>query len=133
MNENIILDISNEKYKYKGILSAIIDNKAVAEMTHTPVGFFGDDVAEVFVIIYQDECENWIWKGRIKFPSGNKQVIQNNMGKNSNETACLHDIYKLPLSEKQWFKNPCQTGYGLLDIMRKNDLILSITKVKIND
>jgi len=125
-SSNVILDLTNPNWKYKGILSAIFDNSEVAKYHRISIEEFKDHVAEVFVIIYVDENQDWIWKGRIKYPSGSKCIIGNTLGKNSNETACLHDIYRLPLTDKHWFKNPLETAQSLLEIMKKEDLILSM-------
>src|SRR5574338_731349 len=90
-----------------------------------------DYVTEVIAFIWVDEHGEWFWKGRLKFPSGNKMVFRGTCGKNANETKCLHEIYKFPMVEKNWFPNPKGTVDGLIDVMKENDLIESIQRIEI--
>lgn len=122
-----IFDLSRSDWVYKGIVEGEMDNVAV--MGFDMPGY----VCEYWGIIYVDEKGDWQSKSRLKFPSGNKQVISKNYGKEANETSILHEIYKLPFRYKNWHRNPCGTADGMFDLMEKNDLILSMTVVKDGD
>jgi hypothetical protein len=119
MADKPIFDFRNNKCKYKGVLSAIADNEAVDKEMDNPFPTSKKYVTEVIAFIWIDEDGTWIWKGRLKFPSGNKISFGGNCGKNANETKCLHEIYKFPMKEKNWFPNPKETVEGLIEIMKQ--------------
>src|SRR6201999_4259350 len=117
--DDYISKFDNPAWKIKGILSAIADNETMERELQSPFPIPKSYVAEIIAIIWTDENLVWQWKMRIKFPSGNKQVVSGNCGINANETKCLHEIYKLPLTKKNWFPNPNGDIEGLIEIMRK--------------
>jgi hypothetical protein len=55
------------------------------------------------------------------------------MGKEVNETICLHEIYHFPMKHKCWLPNPSGTIEGLIEVMRQNGMIESMRVVKIDD
>lgn len=111
----------SENNKFKGVLSAIVDNREM--FADTGIIPPKEYIIEAFGIIWVDKNDEWQMRVRLKFPSGNKQSFANNYGKDANETLVLHDIYKLPMYYKHWFPNPTGTFEALLQIMKDNDLI----------
>jgi hypothetical protein len=127
----IIFDLTNPLFKYKGILSAIVDIDELSRSKACPCHSPKDSIIELIAIIWMNEKEEWNYKVRIKFPSGNKQVGGKNLGCYCNETKCLHDIYKIvPMKDKYWFKNPCGTVNGILEILEREEMILSIQTIE---
>jgi hypothetical protein len=126
----IIFDLTRKDYSYKGVLFAELDNKAVqlemGDPTPMPKGY----IAGVMAIIFTNENREWHLTARIKFPSGNKQVIRLQGGKDSNETKMLHELYKMPLIHKKWTKNPDGTPEGILKIIEDLDMIESLMVIK---
>ncbi len=127
-NEYIIFDCTNDQWKYKGIMFAEMDNADVTKIMggmEAPAGF----VAGIMAMIWVDELGIWNWKMRIKFPSGNKQVVSNRFDpkkhQNLNETYLLKDMYRMPMIHKSWHPNPCGTADGLIKIMEDTDMIES--------
>jgi hypothetical protein len=132
MNENgCIFNFTNPNWQYKGVLSAIADNQEVNKEMNKYMSIPKNYVTEIIAFIWVDEHEEWFWKGRLKFPSGNKISFNGKCGKYTNETKCLHEIYKFPMKEKHWFPNPKGTVEGLIEVMQANDLIESIKKVEV--
>jgi hypothetical protein len=127
MSENIFEFDDCENTTFKGVLSAEVDNTEMDKQLFTPISMRAPKsyIAEVFGMIWVDKQGEWHMRMRIKFPSGNKQVIGKSYGKEANETLILHDMYKLPMVNKYWFPNPKGTFMALLEIMKKNDLIES--------
>lgn len=95
--------------------------KEMGDPTPMPKGY----VAGLMAIIFTDEKGEWHLTARIKFPSGNKQVIRLEGGKDSNETKMLHQLYKMPLIHKTWTKNPDGSPEGILKIVEDLDMIES--------
>lgn len=123
MSEDYIFKFDNPDWKIKGILSATGDNEAMDREMKSPFPTPKSYIAEIIAIIWTDEKMIWNWKMRIKFPSGNKQVVSGTCAANANETKCLHEIYKFPMIDKYWFPNPSGDIKGLIEIMKKNNLI----------
>ena len=123
-----IFDFRNEAWKIKGVLSAIVDLAEVEKQMDAPpeMKLPNEFEAELIAFIWSDENEEWHSKLRIKFPTGKKKVFFRSFGKDANETKCLHEIYQLPLKDNFWFPNPSGTIQGILEIMKKEGLILSL-------
>lgn len=126
-----IFDFSNPKIQVKGALSAVLDNENCIKELQCPFNIPAG-IVEVIAFIWVDEHGDWIWRMRLKFPSGNKHAFGLNMGKDANETKCLQEMYRLPMKEKHWFRNPTGRFEDMIEIMRKNDLIASI-QVQVNE
>jgi len=110
-DEHIIFKLDRHDYDYKGVFFAEVDVVSSAGdfgMPPPPKGY----EAGVMGIIWTDERGCWHGKMRIKFPSGNKQVISCDFEEefkekvNMNETYVLNHMYKLPMINKVWRKNP---------------------------
>lgn len=130
MNKECILEF-REDCKYKGAFTALLDDDELLIAALMPKFLFDirpkDFVVEVWGVIFTDENGIWRCTFRLKFPSGTKQVIRTEFGIDSNETKILQDIYSsLPMKEKCWVRNPKGTGNGLLEEMRKADMIESV-------
>lgn len=132
--ENYIFRFEKDSgWLYKGVLTAQIDKKAVYEEVNDkemPLKDISTYQVEVLGMIWTDEVGEWNMKMRMKFPSGNKQAFSKKYGKDSNETFILQDMYKMPMINKRWYKNPTGDLDKLIEIMLKNDLVESIVKVK---
>jgi len=122
-----------DNWIYKGVLSAVMDNKALdaelglpEEMFPVPENWF----VEIIGFIWVNEEGIWNMKIRLKYPSGNKQAFGNTYGKDANETLVLQDMYRLPMVQKYWFKNKDGTLKSLIQLMKDNDLIASIQIIK---
>lgn len=130
--ENIIFDLTRLDYKYKGVLFAEADNAEVDKQMQTPFPTPKNYLAGIMAIIWTDENEVWHTKLRFKFPSGNKQVISHSFDKEFeegikvNETYALQYLYKFPMVNKTWLPNPDGTGMGIIDLIKKVDMIESI-------
>ena len=124
-----IFDFTNPNWKYKGVLSAEMDKRAVEEFHNLPPQLLTVDpkfIVEIIGFIWIDEHDEWTMKMRLKFPSGNKQAFGKSFGKKANETIVLQEMYKLPMVNKHWFRNPEGTFESLLKVMAANDLIASM-------
>lgn len=121
-----IFKFMNPEYKIKGILSAIADNDEIFKIKGEYFPSTKRFTAEIIGFIWTDENQEWNWRFRMKFASGDKQVCSGNLGKDANETKCLHEMYKFPMKEKHWFPNPEGTVKSLIELMKKEDLIESI-------
>lgn len=130
--KDCIFNFSNPACKIKGIMSAVVDIEEVLKLSDFPFAFRKDFGAEVIGIIWIDENHIWQWKMRIEFPSGNKQVVYGDCGKNSDEDTCLNEMQKLPMKEFYYFPNAAEDVNGLIEIMKKNDLIKSLERIEIN-
>ena len=124
-----IFDLTNKNHSYKGILFAEIDNSALQKEMGDPTPMPRDYVAGVMAIIFTDEEGVWRLTARIKFPSGNKQVIRLEDGKDSNETKMLQQLYKMPMIHKTWTKNPDGSPEGMLKIIEDLDMIESMVVI----
>lgn len=131
--DNIIFDLTNSSNKYKGVLFAEMDNSAVDKECNAPFPTPKGYVVGVMAVIWTDKNDKWYLTARIKFPSGNKQVIKMDFSKpeykniNINETYVLQELYKLPMINKIWTPNPSGESWGILEIMQKLDMIESST------
>lgn len=121
--EEVIFDFTNPNWKYKGILFANFDTSEMEKEIGfpPPSTFYGGFMA----IIWIDENQDWIGKGRMKFSSGNKQIYSKNFGKKSSETEILQFFYQLPLKDKIWKKNPSEDVIGIIEIIKDLDMIES--------
>lgn len=132
MSDNhIIFRLDRDDYDYKGVLFADLDVGSSAEemgMPPPPKGY----QAGVMGIIWTDEKGQWHGKMRIKFPSGNKQVITCNFedefknGVKVNETYVLNRFYKMPMINKVWRKNEDGTPQGIVKLIQELDMIESM-------
>lgn len=115
-----------DNYKYIGVLSAIAAQKEVMtqgnDFFELPKGY----VAEIIGFVWINDKGEWNAKARIKFPSGNKLSYGKNLGKNSNEDACLKEMAKFPMDDIYWFPTPTGDLKDLIDLMVENDLIDSM-------
>lgn len=128
--ENVIFDFTRTDWKYKGVFTAFADIAECDKILGFPANDASSFLIEVWGIIWTDENNEWHAKLRFKFPSGTKEVGSKSYGKDCNETKILTDLYKFPMRDKFWFKNPSQTGEGIYEIMVREDLILSERVVK---
>ena len=129
LNKNqVIFVLDRDDYDYKGIFFAEVDLGMTCEdfaMGPAPK----DYVVGVMGVIWTDEKGCWHGKMRLKFPSGTKQVIESNFEKelkegiNMNETYVLNHMYKLPMINKIWRKNPDGTSEGIVKIMQDLDMV----------
>ena len=130
----IIFDLTRKDWTYKGVFFGEMDNAAVDSPFPTPKGY----VAGMMAIIWINEKGIWHMTARVKFPSGNKQVIrinykeESNKGIKINETLILHELYKLPMINKLWCPNESGTPDGIFAILEKTDMIESIRWEKID-
>lgn len=130
--ENIIFDLTNINYKYKGVLFAELDNAQIDKEIGNPFPTPKDYLAGIMAIIWVDKKGIWNFKMRIKFPSGSKQVVNKiydkefKKGIKVNETYILQDLYKFPMVNKTWLSNPEETGDGILKLIENADMIESI-------
>jgi len=122
----VIFDCTNPKHLYKGVLFAEVDNGEVKKEMNSPFPTPKDYVAGVMAIIHVDENGIWHLTARIKFPSGNKQVIRLQENPPCNETKLLQKFYKIPLVNKIWTPNPSGDSDGILNIIKDLDMIESI-------
>lgn len=117
----VIFDL-NENCLYYGVISAHLDFENMGNgWMPMPKNY----LSEVFGLIWKNKENEWNFKYRVKHPTGNKQIFSKNMGVNSNEEECLNEIYKFPMKNKFYFKNPSGKIDDLLKILEKEDLILS--------
>lgn len=119
-----IFNFSNPNWKYKGVLSAEADYNTLEKEwdIKQPPGY----TVYIVAFIWVDEVGDWFFRVRLKFPSGHKQVYGCNMGKDSNETLCLEEMYRFPMQKKKWIANPSGILDRLLELMKKHDMIESI-------
>lgn len=131
-NEQIIFDLSRKDWKYKGVFFGEMDNAAVDKECNAPFPTPKGYVAGMMAIIYTDEKGIWHLVARIKFPSGNKQVIRKafnekeDSNKTINETYCLQFLYKMPMINKVWTPNPSGEGWDILEIIKNLDMVESM-------
>lgn len=129
--DNIIFDLSDHDNSYKGVFFAELDVASSSKDFGIPPPPKGYE-AGIMGIIWTDKRGCWHGKMRIKFPSGNKQVISCNFEEefkkkiNMNETYVLNYMYKLPMINKVWTPNPSGKGMGIFEIIKKLDMIESI-------
>lgn len=132
---SVIFDLTNSKNTYKGILFAEIDtteleNSEFVKSLNLPSPP-SDFCIGVMGIIWVDEQGIWNAKVRLKFPCGNKQVMSRKFDKehiqkvNINETYVLTHIYEIPMKRKMWLKNEDGTADGILELIKKSDMIES--------
>ncbi len=125
--ENIIFDLTNPDWDYRGVLFAELDNEEINKMTGYQMPAPPKDYcAGVMAIIWKDKEGFFHMKLRIKFPSGSKQVYASQYPKDSNETIILQDIYKVPMINKCWKRNEGGTGNGIIKIIEELDMIESM-------
>lgn len=128
----VIFDLTKTDWTYKGVLFAEMDNAEVDKEMNSPFPTPKDYVAGVMAIIAIDPDGVWHLTARVKFPSGNKQVIRKAFDEehknqcNINETYILQYFYRMPLKNKLWTANPDGTADGILKILEKTDMIESI-------
>ena len=129
MSDGFIFNISRTDHKYKGILFAEADNEAVDREMNAPFPTPKSYVAGIMGLIWVDEKEIWHAKFRIKFPSGNKQVVSLDFDEEHkkkvkmNTTYVLQKIYKMPMINKKWYPNPTEDIDGIIKIMKESDMI----------
>lgn len=127
MNESneqiIIFDLTRTDWKYKGVLFAEIDeNVMFSGIGAPPVN--SDWYAGIMALIYVDEQGEWIYKQRVKFPSGNKQVGTKHFGKDSNENKIIEYMCSIfPMKNQIWKKNIKEDGWGIVEIIEDFDMI----------
>lgn len=116
-----IFELNRKDYSYKGVLFAELDNNSFYKEygLSLPKSY----VAGLMGLIWTDENGIWHMKFRIKFPNGNKQSFSQEYSKDANETLVLQDIYKLPLVNKNWYPNKDGSIDGILDVIKKTDMI----------
>ena len=136
-HENVIFDITNEKNIYKGVLFAELDHIEAAKKLNCPYPApTSDYIVGILALIWVDENGVWNAKMRLKFPSGNKQVISKKYEEehkeniHMNETYVLNHLYEMPMKNKSWHKNKSGTPQGILDILEDTDMIESSTRVE---
>lgn len=130
--KHIIFDLTNSKNNYKGVLFAEMDHLEAGRRLSCP---FPPPPADYCVgimgIIWVDEDGIWNAKIRLKFPSGNKQVIcrrydqEHKENININETYVLNDIYQMPMKHKHWLRNESGTPEGIVELIQQADMIES--------
>lgn len=126
-----IFDLTNPNYSYKGILFAELDFEEMDKLAKSPFPTPKNYFAGIMALIWTDEKGIWNVKFRIKFPSGNKQVSSKDYTEEFekkikvNETYILNELYKMPMKNKNWMKNPDGTIDGILNILEKSDMIES--------
>ncbi|MFA7192373.1 MAG: hypothetical protein WC089_03700 [Candidatus Paceibacterota bacterium] len=125
LNKNdYIFVLDREDYDYKGVLFAEADDLEMGGPKMPK-----DYVAGIMGIIWTDEKGQWHAKMRIKFPSGNKQVMTLNFEKefdekmNINETYVLNRMYQMPMKNKVWTKNPGGTIPGIVKIVQDLNMV----------
>lgn len=125
-----IFDLSRTDWDYRGILFAEMDiDEMEKQMRNISPPIKQEWIAGLMMIIWIDENKEWNMKCRIKFPSGNKQIMHKNYGKDCSETKILQELYHIPLKNKVWTRNEVGTSDGMLDIMKNLDMIESIRVV----
>lgn len=134
--ETVIFNLTREDYLYKGILFAEADNRQMDKEMNNPFVTPKDYVVGVMAIIWVDEKSIWHSKMRLKFPSGNKQVVSANYEKENeegitvNETLVLQELYRFPMINKTWLPNPDGTPEGIVKLIQDIDMIENIKVVK---
>ena len=124
MNKEAMLEFSNKNgWKYKGVLSAIVDQKGVEDIMEIPMPLMRNYRIQVVGFIWTDENEEWHMHLLLKHPIGSRTALGKCLGKNCNETKMLHEIYKFPLKEKFWFTNKDGTLESLIKLLREKDMI----------
>lgn len=122
-NKDFIFDLTREDHDYRGVLFAEVDFNEIDMGCPFPQP--KDYCAGIMAIIFIDENKDWHLVGRIKFPSGNKQVLRLFGGKDSNETKLLQQFYKAPMKNKVWTRNIDGTPEGIIKILRDLDMVES--------
>ena len=138
MEKNYIFKLDREDYNYRGILFADLDLKKIS--LDCPVNFFSSNYETGFMgIIWTDEKGMWHFKGRVKFPSGNKMSTENSYEDEHKEELSLsvqyvlEDMKRLPLINEVWYPNPTGSIDGMIEIMKNSDMIEWMKVEKIND
>lgn len=122
--QTVIFDLTKENCDYRGIIFADVDFAAMPDGCGPPLP--ASFQAGVMAIIFIDENGDWQLVSRIKFPSGNKQVIKKNFGKDSSETVILQTLYNTPMKNKIWARNHGGKPDGIVKILEDLDMIESI-------
>ena len=127
MSTEVIFDCTRKDWKYKGVLFAEIDcDKLFEDDSHLgppPIGFYGG----ILAVVYVDENGHWIYKQRIKFSSGNKQIVTKNFGKDRDENKIIENMCAhFPMKNQIWKKNLKEEGWGIIEILEDFDMIESI-------
>lgn len=127
-----IFDLSREDWKYKGIIEGELD---CMKMFDFPCMVLPRNYeVEFWAIIYTDENDIWHLRGRNKFPSGSKQSFSKEFGKDCKPTDILSFVNSMfPFKRVKWHRNDPETGDALLELMKREDLILHMTTVKLDE
>lgn len=132
----VIFDVTREDHQYKGVLFAEVDFEKMDKETDCPFPTPKNYIAGVMAIIWVDENGIWNAKMRVKFPSGNKQVVtkfydkEHKEGISVNETYVLNDLYQLPMVRKNWLKNNDETPWGIVELIKNADMVESMTMME---
>lgn len=135
---HIIFDLTNRKNTYKGVLFSEMDHIEAGKQLDCPFPPPPSDYCVgIMAIIWVDEDGIWNAKMRLKFPSGNKQVVcrkydeEHKENITINETYILNDLYKIPMRKKIWLKNKSGTPEGMFDLIKDADMIESIKSIQV--
>lgn len=111
---------------YHGIFTGFIDSRIMAAEMGVDVKSVAS--AELFGMIWNDE-QNKYMRACLKFKSGNKIRIEKIFNYNESIQNILATLNDLKLQDRQYY--PCNTGsvQEMLEIMRKEDLVLSETVI----
>jgi len=124
MTDNVIFDCTRTDWKYKGVLFAEVDEiEMFKEMEPPPLDWYGG----ILALIYINENGEWIYKQRIKFSSGNKQMCMKCFGKDSTENKIIEYMCTaLPMKNQIWKKNIKEDGWGIVEIIKDFDMVQSM-------
>lgn len=128
MSEEVCFNLTEEGCSWKGVFFGEMDNDSVDAQLETPEGFKTPSWYRVGVmaLIWTDKSGIWHVRARMKFPGGNKQVIQKSFDprehSNLNETKLLQELYELPMVNKRWLPNPSGIPEGIIELIEGADM-----------
>lgn len=119
-----VLLLHDTRWSYKGLLFADMDlTKAFDGEIRPPKGFHAGFMGMIWI----DENGAWHFKGRIKFPSGNKIVITRDYSSEEAEALGVEGIIREFCTDKfinkKWYKNPTEDIDGIRKILEDADMI----------
>lgn len=139
MTEEVCFNLTEEGCSWKGVFFGEMDNDSVDAQLDAPKGFKTPSwyVVGVMALIWTDKSGVWHIRARMKFPSGNKQVIQKSFDpkehSNLNETRLLQELYGMPMVNKRWYPNSEGTPEGIIGMIEGAHMIESKRIVCRND
>lgn len=132
--ENVIFDLTIKDCIYRGVFFGELDNDYVNGHVEDGMPKMPKEyIVGVMALIWTDPQGIWHIKTRLKFPSGNKQVVEKVFSeeveekKQVNETYVLQHLYKIPMVRKIWTRNPSGKPEGIVEIIKNLNMVESMT------